>query len=123
MSEPSDARVIAYTRILLAGVADGSWDAETACKRLGEMVAGATVDVGRDLAEIQTTGLLWFINRSLFWPRGYAIALTASKADGSILGWSIDGDGSEPIVSGDPGREAEKLAAVNCLLAAARGGA
>lgn len=122
MSEPSDARTIAYVRLLLSGVQDGSWDAETACQRLRELVDGAQVDVGREFADLQATGLLWFINRSLFWPRGYALELVASTVDGSILGWNVGWDG-EPIMSGDPDAEAGKLAAVEALLASSRGDA
>ncbi len=40
-------------------------------------------------------GVLWAINRYVFHPRGYALAITLDE-DGSALGWQILGDGSEP---------------------------
>lgn len=40
------------------------------------------------------TGLLWLINRVCFHPRGYALALHRED-DGSISGWSMQGDGTE----------------------------
>lgn len=39
-------------------------------------------------------GVLWAINRYLFHPRGYALALMVEE-DGTVSGWSIQGDGSE----------------------------
>lgn len=49
----------------------------------------------RSWNELQSTGLLWYIN-SLLHPRGFAIAVHRDD-DGSLTGWSIMGDGSEPI--------------------------
>lgn len=40
------------------------------------------------------TGLLWLVNRVVFHPRGYALALHRED-DGSVSGWSMLGDGSE----------------------------
>lgn len=49
----------------------------------------------RPLSELRETGILWLINRVVFHPRGYALALTVEE-DGTVSGWSIQGDGSEP---------------------------
>jgi len=52
-----------------------------------------TEDLGRPLVELSDTGLLWLINRTVFHPRGLALAL--HRRDGDVTGWSIMGDGSE----------------------------
>lgn len=54
----------------------------------------------RTLEELRTSGLLWLINTSVFHPRGVSLALDYST-DGESLGWSIQGDGSEPWVFED----------------------
>lgn len=43
--------------------------------------------------ELRSAGLLWLINRVVFHPRGFALALV--KRDGEIVGWTLQGDGSE----------------------------
>lgn len=48
----------------------------------------------RPFEELSDSGLLWLINRTVFHPRGYALALTVT--DGEATGWSLLGDGSEP---------------------------
>lgn len=54
--------------------------------------------VDRPFAELRDTGLLWLINRVVFHPRGYALALhfSGSSEDlGECTGWSLLGDGTE----------------------------
>jgi hypothetical protein len=41
----------------------------------------------------ESTGLLWLINRTCFHPRGFALAL--HRDEGNVVGWSLEGDGSE----------------------------
>lgn len=41
------------------------------------------------------TGLLWLINRVVFHPRGFALALDVDAATGDVRGWFLQGDGSE----------------------------
>ena len=48
----------------------------------------------RPLTALKDSGLLWLINRVVFHPRGFALAL--HEEDGTIVGWSLQGDGSEP---------------------------
>lgn len=48
----------------------------------------------RDLAELHESGLLWLINRQVFHPRGYALALTVEN--GTAVGWDLLGDGTGP---------------------------
>lgn len=43
--------------------------------------------------ELRETGLLWLINRTVFHPRGFALALV--RREGEIIGWRLLGDGSE----------------------------
>lgn len=48
----------------------------------------------RPISELRDSGLLWLINRVVFHPRGFALALHAGDS-GVITGWSLQGDGSE----------------------------
>jgi hypothetical protein len=69
------------------------------------------------LADLSETGLLWLINRVVFHPRGFALALV-KNLDGQILGWSLEGDGSEPwCFEGD---EDQHFRAAEATFAAAR---
>lgn len=47
----------------------------------------------RPFAELSDSGLLWLINRTVFHPRGYALALHVE--DGVAQGWELLGDGGE----------------------------
>lgn len=47
----------------------------------------------RPLEELSSSGLLWLINRTVFHPRGFALALV--KRNGEVVGWDLLGDGSE----------------------------
>lgn len=49
----------------------------------------------RPMSEFREAGLLWYINRVAFHPRGFALALDVDEATGDIKGWGIMGDGSE----------------------------
>lgn len=55
----------------------------------------------RDMRELSSSGLLWLINTSVFWPRGFSLALTFED-DGSFAGWELLGDGSQPWQHVDP---------------------
>ncbi|MGH3549440.1 MAG: hypothetical protein ACRDQU_15305 [Pseudonocardiaceae bacterium] len=55
--------------------------------------------VGRPV-DIQGDGLLWLINRSVFHPRGYALAY-----DPESRGFYLLGDGMEPWVFGGDGSD------------------
>lgn len=46
-------------------------------------------DAGRPI-DLRESGLLWLVNRAVFHPRGFALAV---ETDGSL---SLLGDGSEP---------------------------
>lgn len=52
------------------------------------------------LSELRPTGILWAINRHIFHPRGYALALDwpegADPDTDAPDGFTIYGDGSEP---------------------------
>lgn len=75
----------------------------------------------RTFEEWRDTGLLWLINRTVFHPRGFALALV--YADGVAVGWSLLGDGSEAWMYGDEQAETEKFRAVEATFAQLRGGA
>lgn len=47
----------------------------------------------REFSELKDTGLLWLINRVVFHPRGYALALYSEN--GKAVGWKLLGDGTE----------------------------
>lgn len=49
---------------------------------------------GRPIEELRSTGLLWLINRVVFHPRGYALALI--HQDERVIGWDLLGDGTQP---------------------------
>lgn len=78
------------------------------------------LDPGRPLSELRDTGLLWLINRAVFHPRGYALALHISDPDAAgvkaVTGWSLEGDGNDVWVMGPGIDEDEHLAAVRKLL-------
>jgi hypothetical protein len=44
---------------------------------------------------LREEGILWLINRVVFHPRGYALALVYD-GEPEIKGWTLQGDGSEP---------------------------
>lgn len=46
-------------------------------------------------AELRDTGTLWYLN-SMLHPRGFAVALHLDD-DGNATGWSLVGNGREPI--------------------------
>jgi hypothetical protein len=66
----------------------------------------------RTFSELRDSGLLWLINRVVFHPRGWALAL--AYRDGEVVGWKLLGDGSEPWRFGDP--EDENFAAAEATL-------
>lgn len=54
--------------------------------------------------DLQADSLLWLINRQVFHPRGYALALDTETGAFSLLGdgtepWSFPGDGSDEIAN------------------------
>ena len=68
----------------------------------------------RPFNELRDTGLLWLINRVVFHPRGYALALHYADPDpgptgGTATGWSLLGDGTEPWTMGDPPEDLRAL--------------
>lgn len=51
----------------------------------------------RELTELRSSGLLWYINKVCLHPRGYALALHVDDEDNDIVtGWEILGNGTEP---------------------------
>jgi hypothetical protein len=72
----------------------------------------------RPFEDLRTTGLLWLINRAVFHPRGYALALTVE--DGEATGWSLMGDGSEPWEYGEIEVGNDKFRRAEALLASLR---
>lgn len=51
--------------------------------------------VHKDFKELSDTGLLWLINRVVFHPRGYKLALMMNDEMTEVEGWTLQGDGSE----------------------------
>lgn len=74
---------------------------------------------GRPFSELQTTGLLWLVNRTVFHPRGFALAVHVGD-DGEVTGWSMLGDGVEPWRYGPSVDEDESFRAVEAFLASLR---
>jgi hypothetical protein len=74
-----------------------------------------------DFKRLSEHGVLWLINRVVFHPRGFALALVYSDDDGNVdpIGWRIEGDGTESWRF-DGFDEDEKFRAIEGLLAQAR---
>ncbi|MFJ1664817.1 hypothetical protein ACIOK4_00220 [Streptomyces bottropensis] len=70
----------------------------------------------RPISELRESGLLWLINRTVFHPRGIALALVFGEA-GEAAGWQLTGDGNEPMWF-SPDDEAALFAAAKATLAA-----
>jgi hypothetical protein len=76
---------------------------------MNDMASSARL--GRPVHPIDN-GLLWFINRCVFHPRGYALALEANTG-----GWYLLGDGGEPwVFGGDGSDEVDKLRQIKELM-------
>lgn len=57
-------------------------------------------EVGLSFGDLRDTGVLWAINRFLFHPLGFALAVevadgTGEHEEGTPLSWSLQGDGTE----------------------------
>jgi hypothetical protein len=74
---------------------------------------------GRSFAEFREHGLLWLVNRTVFHPRGYALAFHVED-DGTVTGWDMQGDGSESWNYADTVEEDESFAAVEAFLSSLR---
>lgn len=79
-------------------------------EELAQSEEPAEIQEPHPFAEMRDNGLLWWINASLFHPRGYALAFHYDGHDdnlGPAVGWSILGDGAERwIFSETPEMEA-----------------
>ncbi|MEV0470228.1 hypothetical protein [Streptomyces prunicolor] len=75
----------------------------------------------RPIGELRDSGLLWLINRTVFHPRGLALALAYGDA-GEVTGWRLTGDGTEPMWF-SPDDEPRLFAAAKATLTAAEHGA
>lgn len=56
--------------------------------------------------------LLWLINRTVFHPRGFALALNNDvlcAEGGNVTSWSLHGDGTEPWSMSDPPQHLQAL--------------
>ena len=74
----------------------------------------------RPWVDLFDTGVLWAINRTLFHPRGFGLAVETDAATGAVIGWSLHGDGSEPWKFEDNEMEDARFAAFEALLAGRR---
>lgn len=69
------------------------WAPLTEIAEQGGATDDAEPDDVRAWEELRSTGLLWLINRVVFHPRGWALALV--RRDGQLVGWNLQGDGRE----------------------------
>lgn len=67
------------------------------------------------LDDLRKYGVLWYINRVAFHPRGLSLALTVDK-DRHVVGWSLIGDGEEPF-NFEPDDDDEEFAKFKDFLA------
>jgi hypothetical protein len=51
--------------------------------------------------ELRSLGMLWLINRVVFHPRGFALALVPNDDGTDAVGWRMYGDGAEPVAFDD----------------------
>jgi hypothetical protein len=67
-------------------------------------------------------GMLWLINRAVFHPRGFALALDYADGESEPRGWSVHAAATgEPFSFGLPdGMEEERFRSVEEILAVAR---
>lgn len=68
----------------------------------------------RPFIDLRDSGLLWLINRVVFHPRGFALALLVRN--GEAVGWELLGDGEEVWTMGDGINEEALFAKVQNLL-------
>ena len=71
------------------------------------------------LGELRSSGLLWLINRVVFHPRGFALAVHL-EPDGRVTGWTLEGSGRGPWRFSESDDEASFAAAQSTLEAAAK---
>lgn len=76
---------------------------------------------GLPFDDLREHGLLWLINRCVFHPRGYALALHRDD-DGAATGWSVLGHGTEPWNYDASVPEDRAFAAAEAFLAELRRG-
>lgn len=79
--------------------------------------------LSRPLLDLRDTGILWLINRVVFHPRGFALALDVETNEvgepTEVTGWRLQGDGSECWVFSAESDD-KHLAEVEALFAAHR---
>lgn len=69
----------------------------------------------RPFSELRDSGLLWLINRTVFHPRGFALGLVTDET-GAVVGWLLEGDGSEPWMFSPAFEEVELFRAAEATL-------
>ena len=85
-----------------------------------ELPSGVPIACEGQLADLSATGLLWLINRVVFHPRGFALALKIDDATGEAVGWQLHGKATEPWTF-EAAAEQEKYRAVEALLSGTGG--
>jgi hypothetical protein len=70
-------------------------------------------------SRLSDLGVLWLINKTVFHPRGFALALSYEDGKDEPIGWTIQGDGSE-VWSFDTDVDDVKFEKVEALLSQAR---
>lgn len=76
------------------------------------------------LERLTDTGLLWLINSTVFWPRGYSLALVNRRRPGDtmdeatdVVGFEILGDGTEAWLPSSEEKATQRLRAVTAFFA------
>lgn len=104
---------IEYLRTLVKGVDEGRWNTDEVFERLRQTIDSDRLEGTRPWRELVDSGLLWYLNRTALWPRGYTLSLVYD-ADGTCLGWGVDYEG-EPITT-DHETENDRFEAVERTL-------
>jgi len=75
----------------------------------------------RPLSEWGENGLLWLVNATVFWPRGFALGLAfredPANGDEYLAGYNIEGDGTEPFAASTEEMAQQRFEAVEALFA------
>lgn len=72
----------------------------------------------RPFSDLRDTGMLWLINRVVFHPRGFALAIQRDD-NGDAVGWAMQGMGDE-VWTFTEGDDEESFAKVEVFLAELR---
>lgn len=69
-----------------------------------------------NLFNLGDAGLLWLINETVFWPRGFCLTVGTNAETGENVWW-LEGDGTEPWQVSKPESAQRRFQQANAFLA------